>query len=256
MSDDVEVDLPLTGAQALKGHETEVTVARRVLVGTQWTLSDKVFRLRVPVGVAPRTVLRLPGMGHARADGSAGDVLIRVLIDEALDEGQFAQELRLSPGDAARGVTRTVDTVMGRLVVEVPAGATDGIVLKISNLFLRLRIDPLLADSPAETKSGGVNSGRRWTLGVGIVFALYGFIGAFALPFSDLGKQELFIDGRFFVLGFGGLAIAIFGVEGGVLRGRRKAVALTVAAAFLVAVCAATWGLILLLGRFGYSLRF
>ena len=86
--------------------------------------------------------------------------------------------------------------------------------------------------------------------------------GAFALPFSDLGAPRVFIDGRFFVLGFGGLTIALLGMVpvrasgGGALRGRGKRVALAGGAAFLAAICGATWGLILLLGRYGYFLHF
>ena len=107
MSDDLELDLPLTGAQALAGHEFALTLSRRVLEGAQWTLKDETLRLRTPAGVAPRTILRLAGMGHAQADGSTGELRVRLLIDEP----EHAQELRLSPGDAARGVSRAVNTV-------------------------------------------------------------------------------------------------------------------------------------------------
>lgn len=188
MADDLELDLPLTGAQASAGHEVTLKIARRALSGTGWSLANEELRVRAPAGVAPRTVLRLPGMGHARADGSSGDVLVRVLIDET----EHSQELRLSPGDATRGISRAVETVKGPVVVEIPAGVMDGWAIKRGSLFLRIRVDPLLPDS----------------------------LLASALP------------------------------------GRRKAVALLVAAAVLVGLCASAWGLIVLLQLFGYSRRF
>ncbi|MDP1828936.1 MAG: hypothetical protein Q8L48_37085 [Archangium sp.] len=117
-------------------------------------------------------------------------------------------------------------------------------------------IDPLLSDSPTAASSPAARSDRKWLVGAGVLFALYGFIGAFALPFSTLGEPVVFVDGRFFVLGFGGLAIAAFGIQGGALRGRSKVVALVVAAALLAGICASTWGLIVLMERFGYFLRF
>ena len=162
MSDDLDFDLPLTSAQAATGHEVTLTVCRRVRTGTQWELLPLQVPLRVPAGVAPRTVLRLPGMGHVRPDGSSGDLRVRVLIDEAAQ----THELRLSPADAARGTQRTVHLAGGSVSVTVPAGVSDGQVLKVSELFLRLCVDPLLPQSPAPSRErrrragGGDRSSR------------------------------------------------------------------------------------------------
>ena len=250
MTEDLQLDLPLTSAQATLGHECAVTLTRRVKLGERLVLAEEVARVKVPAGLAPLTVLRLKGLGHISPEGSGGDALLRLVIDAA-----GAQELRLSPADARRGTRRMTATALGRRVdVEVPAGLETGMALQASGVHFRIVVDPSLADDAP--RGPARRSPDLWLRLAGLAFALYGFIGAFALPFSDLGKPVVFIDGRFFVLGFLGLTIAAFGVGGGALRGRRKAVALTLAMAGLIAISASTWGLIRLLEHFGYFLRF
>ncbi len=168
MTDDLDFDLPLTGAQALTGLELEISIARRVRTGSNWSLLPLKVRLQVPAGVAPRTVLRLPNQGHVRPDGSSGDLRVRVLVDEPAQ----TQELRLSPGDATRGTRRTLHLVNGDVVVNVPAGVTEGQMLKISELYIRLCIDPLLPDALPETGRGGTLAMIALAV-VGIALALW-----------------------------------------------------------------------------------
>ena len=227
-----------------------MTLTRRVRLGDRLVLTDEVAKVKLPAGLAPLAVLRLPGLGHVSPDGSAGDALLRVMIDT-----DVSQELRLSPLDAARGTRRLVATAMGkRFELDVPAGLETGMALQTKGVTFRVIVDAWLPGSAPRSPSR--DSDQFWLRLVGVGFALYGFIGAFALPFSALGEPVVFIDGRFFVLGFLGLAIAAFGVGGGALTGRSKVLALAGAVVMLVGICAATWGLIRLLERFGYFLRF
>ena len=55
MSDDLEHDLPLTGAQALAGHEAATLISRRVLEGSRWLLKEA--RVAAATRSGPRTAV-------------------------------------------------------------------------------------------------------------------------------------------------------------------------------------------------------
>ena len=79
------------------------------------------------------------------------------------------------------------------------------------------------------------------------------------IPLSEVGNPTVFIDGRFFVLGFGGLAIPLVTNLPSALRplrGRGLAVALGVSALVLAGICGLTVLLIRTIERFGYHLKF
>jgi hypothetical protein len=55
----------------------------RKLVSVKWGFRSRVLRVSVPAGVAGGTVLRLAGLGKLLPDGEKGDLLLKVMIQDA-----------------------------------------------------------------------------------------------------------------------------------------------------------------------------
>ncbi|MEW6079184.1 MAG: rhomboid family intramembrane serine protease [Thermodesulfobacteriota bacterium] len=49
-------------------------------VNIPWGFHSRLYRVNIPAGVSPGTVLRLPGLGKRTADGTAGDLYLKVMI--------------------------------------------------------------------------------------------------------------------------------------------------------------------------------
>ena len=61
----------------------EAFMGSRKLVSVKWGFRSRVLRVSVPAGVADGTVLRLAGLGKLLPDGQKGDLLLKVMIQDA-----------------------------------------------------------------------------------------------------------------------------------------------------------------------------
>jgi len=89
----------------------------------------------IPAGVEDGQRLRVRGKGHQAADGSRGDLFVRVDVEphaflERRGEDLFTT-LRIGVGDAIDGADVTVDHPDGSLEVTVPEGSQPGQVLRV-----------------------------------------------------------------------------------------------------------------------------
>lgn len=76
--DDSEGQADIYATIAVSTYEALVGV--RKMVSTPSGFQRRLFRVNVPPGVNKGTVLRLRGQGRAKADGTRGDLLLRVVI--------------------------------------------------------------------------------------------------------------------------------------------------------------------------------
>ena len=65
----------------------EATAGARKLVDIPWGFHSRMFHVDIPPGVRQGNVLRLKGMGRALPDGQRGDLLLKVMIAGADDQG-------------------------------------------------------------------------------------------------------------------------------------------------------------------------
>jgi rhomboid family protein len=61
----------------------EARLGARKLISVKWGFRSRVLRVSVPSGIAEGTLLRLAGLGKLMPDGRKGDLLLRVMIQEA-----------------------------------------------------------------------------------------------------------------------------------------------------------------------------
>lgn len=148
MSDDLPLDFRLTDAQLRDGHEFEVTFTRRVLREGRMVLADETAKVKTPPGIEALTVMRMQGLGHVSRDGTAGNLLLRLVSGDVV-----GQELRLSAFEVQRGVRRTVVTAVGRrFELEVPAGLESGMALQRDGVHFRVVVDVLLESEVARVR--------------------------------------------------------------------------------------------------------
>jgi curved DNA-binding protein len=93
-------------------------------------------RVKIPAGVRPGKVLRIPGMGQkVGLDGSAADLLLRVRFTHHpefdRDGDDLYCSLALAPWEAVLGSHISVPTLTGRVNVQVPPGAQHGGKLRL-----------------------------------------------------------------------------------------------------------------------------
>jgi hypothetical protein len=266
MMSELPVDLHVTAEEAARGTETDVAVAPvRARDGVYVTVPES-LRVRTPPGVSDGTTLRLPGAGHLLEDGSLGDVLVTLRVEQK----HVSCELRLSPADLEHGCSAEVTVrPQVRVAVDVPPGSTDGSMLLIrgagnrladgtlGDLFVTLRSDARLATRQSTRRTKPAFSRERLIDLFFILLGVFGFVAGFAFPLSEVGQPVVYIDGRFFVVGFLGFATAAamnLPSWMGPLRGRRLGIALALGAIAVAGVVFLTLALIRLMERFGYRL--
>ncbi len=131
---DVEVNVPLSFEEAIRGTERSVRYQRPTAgVGTE-TVSTKV---RVPAGIEDGKRIRVSGRGEPGQGGAAaGDLYLRVQVaPHRLFERRGTNlyvELPITVYEAALGGTIRVPTLDGTTSIKLPAGTRNGQVIRLS----------------------------------------------------------------------------------------------------------------------------
>ncbi|MDE5833344.1 MAG: J domain-containing protein [Desulfovibrio sp.] len=120
---DVEAELPLTLAEALKGGKRKVTL--------QMPDGPKTLEITVPAGVKEGAKLRLSGQGNAsRSGGENGDLFLRISYrpDAAfkVDGKDLRSEVFIAAWEGALGGKINVPTLEGDVELKIPAGTSSG----------------------------------------------------------------------------------------------------------------------------------
>lgn len=120
---DVEAELPLTLAEALKGGKRNITL--------EMGGAPKNFEVNIPAGIKDGKKLRLTGKGNPSHNGGpAGDLFLRIsyLPDKhfKVDGDNLHCDIYLSPWEAVLGAKVPVPTLEGNVELKIPAGTSSG----------------------------------------------------------------------------------------------------------------------------------
>ena len=128
----------------------------------------KQVRVAIPAGVADGDKIRIKGQGNmSSSNRERGDLYV---IFRVKDSGEYERKgddlyykARINTAQAALGTKITVPTIEGAMSVKIPAGAQNGMRLKISgkgarniktgrtgNFYVEIEIEPLKAETEEE----------------------------------------------------------------------------------------------------------
>ena len=126
---DVEGDLLVTLEEVMRGSMREVTLQRG---------GGKVetYRVKVPAGVREGQRIRLAGRGEAGASGvESGDLYLRVRMarhpDGRVEGSDLVTDVEMAPWEMVLGGSVPVRTLVGVVMLKVPAGAVGGQKLRL-----------------------------------------------------------------------------------------------------------------------------
>ncbi len=95
------------------------------------------IEINVPAGIEGGEMIRLNGQGEAVADGSAGDLYVKIHVKPDArfkkDGPNLVTELSVKLSDALLGGSYTIETLDGSESLDIPQGVTHGEILTIKN---------------------------------------------------------------------------------------------------------------------------
>lgn len=96
---------------------------------------EEEIKINIPAGIQNGEMIRMPGRGEAVSGGSAGDLYIKIHVQQDKDfsrEGvNLVTNLELKLTEALLGTKRTITTLDGKEEITVPAGVNHGDIIKI-----------------------------------------------------------------------------------------------------------------------------
>lgn len=145
----IEADIEITPEEGATGTEKRVSL--------QTETGTRTISFKVPKGVRDGETIRLKGQGHTGMNGGqAGDLRMTVHLVSggrfAFEDGHLVTSLDVFPWDAALGAKLNVDTLDGRIAVNIPAGVQTGSKIRIAgkgypgrdgsrgDLYIKLRL--------------------------------------------------------------------------------------------------------------------
>ena len=125
----IEAQIEITPEEGAAGTEKRISLQTETGVRT--------INFKVPKGVRDGETIRLKGQGQPGHNGGhAGDLRMTVKLTSggrfSLEDGQLLTPLDVAPWDAALGAKQTVDTLDGRISVQIPAGVQTGSKIRIT----------------------------------------------------------------------------------------------------------------------------
>lgn len=121
-------EITITIKEAFEGTE------RKLRLGINGTNVE--IPVKVPKGIQPGKKIKMRGEPY----GLEGDIFVKInlaLSDQTLDGLDITQELKLLPWEAWFGTKKTVDTLHGRLKVNVPKGVQSGQKIRLAGKGFR-----------------------------------------------------------------------------------------------------------------------
>ncbi len=122
--EDIEADIEISIDEGFRGTEKRISLRSRS--------GDKSLTFKVPRGVKDGEKIRLKGQGETGHNGNQnGDLLLTVKLKSdnrfTVDGNNLVTGIDIFPWDCALGNEQMVETVDGKIMVNVPAGIqTDG----------------------------------------------------------------------------------------------------------------------------------
>lgn len=125
-----------TGRQRGTDLETEIELDfEQAMAGTDITLESGT-KVRIPPGIGNNARVRVPGKGRPGPGGGAGDLFVRVKVRphhlyQWDEQGRLVLVVPLTYPEAALGTQVEVPTPAGPVMVRIPAGTTNGKLLRL-----------------------------------------------------------------------------------------------------------------------------
>ncbi len=131
---DIEGDILVSLEEAMHGALRPVSLQMRNRETGQEETRN--FQIRIPPGVPDGRRIRVPGQGEpGHGGGVAGDLFLRVRHaahpDFSSREADIFHELDVAPWEAVLGAEVVVPTLDGSLKLRIPAGAENGLKLRV-----------------------------------------------------------------------------------------------------------------------------
>ena len=106
--------------------------------------------LRIPVGTETGTQLRLPHQGRTGADGTVGDVIVTVAVEDhpvfRREGNDILADLPIDLHQAVLGDRVTVPTIDGPVTMRIPPGSNTGTRLRLRGKGVPARRDTEVGD--------------------------------------------------------------------------------------------------------------
>lgn len=100
------------------------------------------FTVHIPAGMESGEAVRVQGAGESLAGGNAGDLYIRVHVEQFKNNHNFkfkkdgnniVGDINIKVSEAILGADKKIETVDGEITVAVPSGINHGEILRIKN---------------------------------------------------------------------------------------------------------------------------
>ena len=125
---DIEAEIELTPEEGAAGTEKRISL--------QTETGTRGLNFKIPAGVSDGETIRLKGQGHPGSNGGkSGDLRMTVKMKPGrftLKDGELGVHADVYPWDAALGTKLTVDTLDGRIAVNIPAGVKSGSRIRVA----------------------------------------------------------------------------------------------------------------------------
>ncbi len=135
---DIEADIELTPEEGAAGTEK--------LISLQTGTGTRSINFKIPAGVNDGETIRLKGQGRSGSNGGkSGDLRMTVKMKPGrftLKDGELSANADVYPWDAALGTKLTVDTLDGRIAVNIPAGVKSGSRIRVAGKGYPFRSGP------------------------------------------------------------------------------------------------------------------
>jgi curved DNA-binding protein len=131
---DIEGDILVTLAEAM--HGTLRPASLQMLNRESGREETRAFKIRIPPGATDGQRIRLAGQGEPGHGGApAGDLFLRVRHaadpDFSSRESDIFHQLDIAPWEAVLGAEVAVSTLDGSIKLRVPAGAENGLKMRV-----------------------------------------------------------------------------------------------------------------------------
>ncbi len=108
-----------------------------VCAGSGIVRSQEEIEIKVPTGIQNGEVIRMTGRGEAMPRGQAGDLYIKIHVEQhgtiKRDGSTLLSRLPIKLTDALLGGSYRVETLDGHVDINIPAGISHGELLRIKN---------------------------------------------------------------------------------------------------------------------------
>ena len=96
---------------------------------------EEEVEIMVPAGINNGEMIRISGAGEARQNGQSGDLYVKIYVEPhsrfRREGNDLVCELEISLTDALLGIDKVIDSLDGKIKIQIPVGVDSGEVLRV-----------------------------------------------------------------------------------------------------------------------------